>query len=387
MLTTIEDLILHIYDPMNGYDRKALPARDRSILFSMASQLKKPLALTEKQGLLALKILDENKHLYERIEEFNSLLSKPLYKYTFRNIDSTRKIFIQNENQIAVKFPFDNSLNKLLEKIPGRKNYDIGSRAHIYRLNETNIEFILNTFKDRNFEIDSKLVQWYKEIEEIKSSPISYIPCAYINNSLKVINCNSYAEEYYESNKTGNLIEDLFLAKSMGLFFTKDLHDIIQNQTLSDLSKRYLSNHHHSVSVGGILKQDLCMMFQELNSYPILILADDDEKQFVSWIIAFRQYGVDPCQISVLFRSDKNVAFNDYIKDQKLNNLVDNNTKVVFIKNKMPKILYKLKFTPKLVISSSSFYVHYTSQKLVDSHPAVMYYNEKQHIGKKIAQL
>ena len=50
MLTTIEDLILYIYDPMNGFDRKALSARDRSILFSMGSQLKKPLALTEKQS-------------------------------------------------------------------------------------------------------------------------------------------------------------------------------------------------------------------------------------------------------------------------------------------------------------------------------------------------
>ena len=387
MLTTIEDLILHIYDPMNGYDRKALPPRDRSILFSMASQLKKPLALTEKQGLLALKILEENKILYQRIEEFNSLLSNPIYKYTFRNIDSTRRIFIINESFIAVKFPFDNSLNKLLDKIPGRKNYDIVARAHIYRLNEMNIQSILNTFKDRNFEVDSKLVQWHEEIEAIKSSPISHVPCAYINDSVDIANCNSYIEEYYNNNKSGNLAKDLFLAKSMGLFFTTDILNIIQSLSLSDLSKRYLSNSHHSVSVGGILKQDLCMMFQELNSYPILVLADDDEKQFTSWIIAFCQYGVDPSEISVLFRSDKNIAFNDYIKDQKLNNLVDNNTKVVFIKNKMPKILYKLNFTPKLVISSSSFYVHYTSQKLVDSHPAVMYYNEKQHIGKKIAQL
>ena len=113
MLTTIEDLILHIYDPINAYDRKALPARDRSILFSMAAQLRKPLAFTEKQALLAIKILTENKHLYEKIENFNLFLENPVYKYTFRAIDCTRKIFVLNETHIAVKFPFDNTFNKL----------------------------------------------------------------------------------------------------------------------------------------------------------------------------------------------------------------------------------------------------------------------------------
>ena len=387
MLTTIEDLILHIYDPMNGFDRKALPPRDRSILFSMASQLKKPLALTEKQSLLVLKILDENKHLYERIEEFNSLLSNPLYKYTFRNIDSTRRIYIINESFIAVKFPFDNSLNKLLDKIPGRKNYDIVARAHFYRLNEMNIAAIMNTFKDRNFEVDLKIEQWYKEIEEIKSNPTSYVSCVTIDGTVDIENCNSYTKEYFNKNKTGEFVEDLFLAKSMGLYFSTQVNEKIQSLNISEITKRYLSNPNHAVSVAEVLKQDLCMMFQELNTYPILILADDDEKQFMAWIIAFRQYGVDTKDMSVLFRSDKNVAFNDYVKDQQLNNLVGDSTKVVFIKNKMPKILYKINFIPKLVISSSSFYVHFTSQKMVDSHPAVMYYNEKQHIGKKIAPL
>jgi hypothetical protein len=129
------------------------------------------------------------------------------------------------------------------------------------------------------------------------------------------------------------------------------------------------------------------MLLKEINAYPVLVLADDDEIKFTAWVAAFIQYGVKQSEMSVLFRSDKNVVFNDYIKNQHLNNLVDSSTKVVFIKNKMPKILYKLEFKPKIVISNSTFYVHYTSQKMVDSHSAVMYYTEKQHIGKKIAEL
>jgi len=387
MLTTIEDLILHIYDPMNGFDRKALPARDRSILFSMASQLKKPLALTEKQANLALKIINENKHLYEQIKELNSLLSNPLYKYTFRSIDFSRRIFLITKDKIAVKFPFDNVINKLLDKIPSRKNYDIAARAHIYKLNETNIESIMNIFKDRNFEVDPKIEQWYKEIEKIKSSPVSYVPSVNVDKTVEIVNCNSYTEEYFNKNKTGNIIEDLLLAKSMKLFFSEQILDLIQNLNISEISKKYLSKNNNSIAVAKYPKNDIAMLLQDFNAYPILVLADDNEIEFTAWVASFIQYGVKQTEMSVLFRSDKNIAFNEYVKNQHLNNLVDENTKVVFIKNKMPKILYKLDFKPKIVISNSTFYVHYTSQKVVDSHPAVMYYTEKQHIGKKIAEL
>ena len=160
MLTTIEDLILHIYDPMNGYDRKALPPRDRSILFSMASQLKKPLALTEKQANLAVKIINENKHLYERIDELNLLLSDPLYKYPFRSIDSVRKIYLLKDHTIAVKFPFDNGLHRVLDKIPGRKQYNVEHRCHVYKLTEDNLYLIVKTFKGYNFVIDAQREDW-----------------------------------------------------------------------------------------------------------------------------------------------------------------------------------------------------------------------------------
>lgn len=387
MLTTIEDLILHIYDPMNGFDRKALPARDRSILFSIASQLKKPLSLTEKQANLAVKIINENKHLYDKIENLNQLLEAPLYKYTFRSIDSSRKIFILNGNTIAVKFPFDHTLNKLLDKIPGRKQYNVEHRCHVYKLNEHNISTIIQIFQPYNFIVDEQILDWYKQIIDIQYSPEDYVPSVAIDSKVFLKNSNRSMSEYFDTNKTGIIAEDIFLAKTMKIFFNNETKESIQNLNISEISKRLLLHDSNRLGVTKYNKQDICMMLQELNTYPILVLVDDDEKEFIAWVTSFIQYGVKQSEISVLFRSDKNTLFNDYIKDQKLNNLVDKNTKIVFIRNKMPKILYKINFVPKVVISNNTFYVHYTSQKMVDSHPLVLYYNEKQHIGKKIAQL
>ena len=207
MLTTIEDVILHIYDRMNGYDRKALPPRDRSILFSMGSQLKKPLALTEKQASLALKIINENKHLYDKIENLSQLLEAPLYKYPFRSIDSARRIFITDEIKIhntkfnfpliCVKFPFDHNLNKLLDKIPGRKTYSIEHRAHCYKLTEENIRSIMTLFRDKEFIIEPQIQEWYEEIINITQHPIEHVPSVIIeNNQVKILNCDGAGSFY-----------------------------------------------------------------------------------------------------------------------------------------------------------------------------------------------
>ena len=62
---------------------------------------------------------------------------------------------------------------------------------------------------------------------------------------------------------------------------------------------------------------------------------------------------------SILFRiesSDKiNVHLNEFVKDKKLNNWVDNKTKIVYIeKTKLPKVLLKSSFKPKTAFSKSS---------------------------------
>jgi hypothetical protein len=390
---TIEDLILYIYDPMNGFDRKGLPPRDRSILFSMASQLKKPLSLTQRQAELSVKIITENKSLYGRIETLDRLLEFPIYKYPFRVIDTSRRIFLLNKETIAIKFPFDNSINKILDKIPGRKIYNINERCHTFKLNESNLNVIVNNFKEHNFDIEPKLLDWYNEIIDIISHPENYIPSISIKeNAIELVNCNRNIEEYFLSNKKENIKSNLLLAKSMGLYFTTEIQEYISNLNLLELSNKLILVDKTRVAVSKYNKIDIAATLKELDAFPILMFIDDNEKlssDFNNWISAFNDTGIDNSEISVLFRSDKNVNFNQTIKDNKLNNHVDNNTKIVFVKHKIPKILYKINFIPSLIISSNIFYVHYSSQKLVDSHPIILYYTEQASgsMDKKIAKL
>ena len=76
--------------------------------------------------------------------------------------------------------------------------------------------------------------------------------------------------------------------------------------------------------------------------------------------------------MSILYRSKLNVELNSYIKENCLNNLVDNDTKIVFIKHKIPKILYKLNFKPKMILNNLAYNAHFSIQKLLEQHRFVL---------------
>jgi hypothetical protein len=68
---------------------------------------------------------------------------------------------------------------------------------------------------------------------------------------------------------------------------------------------------------------------------------------------------------------------NTFIRSKNLNNLVDETTKVVFIKQKVSKVLLKINFKPKVILGTSRYYAHFSAQKMVDSHPVVLYYTDQ----------
>lgn len=387
-LATVEDLIIHLSEPINGFDRKKLSPKDQSILFSMRSQLQKKLALTEKQAQLSLKIISENIHHYKGELSIQPLLDLPIYKYPFRVIDKDKKIFIFNNNAIAIKYPYNKSFNKFLNE-SARKQYNHSFRGYELRLTEKNIKLVVEFFKDHNFIIDDKLINWYKEIISIKENACLHVPSVVITNDrIELVNSNSSIQNYFDKNKTNVIEQDLFLTKIMNLYLSTEVTEKIQNLDISQISKKYLTSSINPVNVSKISKNDICLMLKELNTYPALFIIEENLAFLDDWITSFRNNSINNNEISVLFRSNTDKEFNNYIKNQQLNNMVDNNTKVVIVKNKLPKILYKINFEPKIIITYNDYFRHSTNKKIVDSHPAVLYYSDiRSNIGINIANL
>ena len=94
--------------------------------------------------------------------------------------------------------------------------------------------------------------------------------------------------------------------------------------------------------------------------------------------------------ISVMFRlsSDTGSMFNDLVKQEGLNNPISENTKIVFISQKMPKPLIKSDIEFKLVLNLGSLSgVHYSISTYLDSRPDVIRYTDKNKSGYQFGLL
>ena len=185
----------------------------------------------------------------------------------------------------------------MLFRSPSRKHYSVEHRAHCYKLNEESIRSIMSIFREKGFIIDPEILLWYEEINNIIQHPIEYVPSATIEDGqIKLVNCNKQAEEYFNNHKTGRKAEDLFLAKTMNLFFPGNLiEDIINNVTTCSMSKNLLAHSSHNVSVTDYSKEDTAAMINNLRSYPVLMLIDEkenilEEKKFNRNYAKYQEY-------------------------------------------------------------------------------------------------
>ena len=78
-----------------------------------------------------------------------------------------------------------------------------------------------------------------------------------------------------------------------------------------------------------------------MNRLPIIIaLKNNDAHDPLFELHNALKHIVPNEQMTVLFRKDGSDPFNDYVRNQGLNNKVDNNTKIVYISsNKLPKFI------------------------------------------------
>jgi hypothetical protein len=99
----------------------------------------------------------------------------------------------------------------------------------------------------------------------------------------------------------------------------------------------------------------------ELDRFPLLVAISERNcyDELSKFHKAFNSV-VSNAQCAVLFRMDNTAEtahFNDYVKDNNLNNPVDNSTKIVYISSsKFPKPLLKDKWYPQAAITTYSGY-------------------------------
>lgn len=370
-LTTIEDL-LEIAAGLKNNSKIQLESSDVTIMHSIARQVFKGTALTDRQYILMqeklTKYRDQFTALDYKFDQAVSALRQPL-----REIDRSKYIRIVDDfnghnyardkdlgikhTWMVVKFPFSKSLILSVTnatKDTSTYHHSKGSHEHFFVLNEINVMNVVSEFKDKNFDIEQSILDYYHSIVEINQSPENYIPGIF-NGTLKNISDESKRQidaDLGELTKE-NLLIYIDRKRRYGIEIVNPMPNIID--LTSEIALRNKTEYLSKPSNQRF--ESLIESIYTLDRFPLLVVIDEKEAEVqLDQTFTCLKNIVPVEEQSVLFRlsSDDN-SFNEYVKDKKLNNWVDKNTKVVYINNnKLPKLVINGDWKPIAALAFGS---------------------------------
>ena len=372
----IEDYLEILADPASNI---ILDNADVKLIKSLASQTKKNVPFTDRQYNLAkLKIISYKEQLDEVGYKFTDNDLNNL-RLPLRIIDRSKTIsLVEREyidlfgnvktTMIAIRFPYSNKMIKYIEFIKllqkNKKLYDTKTKTHFIELTENNIYKIVEKFKQANFEIDKNVELLYNTIKYFIDNEQKYKPGIY-NFELKNTHEKllDYAYSLLGKPTKNNYTLYWDRRNTLGLkYFDSDV--LYESLKLFSPTAQKISNSNKkeifcSKKIFPI--EDICTSLLELKRWPILvILKNNNELEYLQKIHSAFSNNILQNEMSVLFRlanaNDYQISFNTLVQELKLNNPVNDKTKLVFLNNiKIPKPLLSEKFNFNTTILLESF--------------------------------
>jgi hypothetical protein len=392
MTVYIEDLI----ERMAGSGKYLFDApiasstTDRELFYSFSEQIVN-YGLTEKQKKLCVSIL--KKYISALSKDLNLdaeySIKNNLWRTTSRNLSSTKKIEIIKKNgknsHINFISPYDSKLIEIIKiykkanenALTGLSSWNAESKTWTFPLTENSIKFFVTTDIFNSFEKDTELLELYQDIEHIEKNIEQYIPIVsetldggfvYLNVSKNIPQPTSR-----------NVINVLLHARKYGItIWTDRVNDLLKNSNTNNIVKKFLEIDYSEKlcpSSGEFLLDDFSSIIDEYDNILFVIPVNQETKctkKIKEYLI---RQGYKTEQMSVLFRLE-NMAdlhgFNQYVRDSRLNNELSEETKFIFVSNKLPKPLIESKKKFDLVISFGSNLAHYSLQNFLKDHHNVI---------------
>lgn len=351
---------------------------DVKLLTSLAKQVQKNIGLTDRQFELTKKKLLEYRDDFEKNGFFD--LDKDLenLRIELRTINRSKTVqlvlkdyfdlfSVRNKVMIAIRFPYSNKMIKyitFIKDIQERREYDSKSKTHFVEFTEKNVLKIVDKLQDANFEIQKEIIDYYKEIKEFEKSPQKFQPGVY-NFELKNIhkNCIDYLVAYLGKPCLQNLAlyydrRDEF---GIGHFDETDLRDSLKEY--SSLANKIIERRDKQILIDSskFTFKDVFSTIKELQRLPLLIILKHghEAENLLEYYQALADK-TDLKNISVMFRlennTEKNIQFNELVKELKINNKVTSTTEVVILNNeKIPKPLLQENWKPNTTLLIDSF--------------------------------
>ena len=413
LLTTVEDLLDFLVDYMKVREE------DKRLLDSLQRQTHHNKGLTDRQhALLKSKLLEyrdefsEVALLHESFDmiDFDALLDS--LRLPIRQIDRSKTVKlttrqsiyfggIEEEVCVAIRFPFSNRMIKHIQAIkdtPGRPTYDAKTKTHLLAATELNIYRIVERFRDLNFTIEPKLLEFAEAVREIANNPEDNIPGIH-GYTLKHI--HPKAEELAlatlgePDNYNYYLYKDRF--DEYGLAHFDEYALAKSTARLTELTKSVLDRNlkHVYISSDKYGYDNIFKTVTELQRWPILIVLSGNapmcksstqypnpELSLLSLIHNMLLSYVTNKDISVMYRKEKttkeDLEFNDYIRRHRLNNRLTKDLKVVILSEgkRIPKPIVESDWRPQCsLMLGAGFTPNKSIIRFADDSPLIFTYD------------
>lgn len=388
---TIEDLLEILAGLKQASKINVLPS-DTTIMNSIARQVFKGTALTDRQYNLMKEKLQDYKDQFTALDyNFDQALNN--LRHPLRTIDRSKYITVvshsemvgkegvyesykENWQWIKVRFPFNRrditSINTASTGLKSDSYYhEKGSHEHFFILNELNAYNLINEFKNREFKIDQMLLDIYSEAQEIIDNKYIHIPyvdqdgCKNLHKNAQLLVDKVPNDIYYHADRH----------RRYGIIETKYDHN--DNSLISNIAFRKEID--IQVKPSEYSMNNLVEAIYKLDRFPLLVVLDENyaEDQLYEFYSSVNTV-VSNTEQSVLFRLEGSSNFNSFVKEKKLNNWVDKNTKIVYINNnKLPKLCLSVDWNPEAAIVYNSKLNRNVNLYLVNNCDLIVYREEE----------
>ena len=380
---------------------------------------------TEKQGKLAVIILKRYLTKFQKYKmDIKELLDNPVYRDPFRVINFEKSIekYINedNEEMLEVKFPYTKKMVGLIQCLKNRKGLPAGycvfsGETKKWTIKQTDVTTYYMTLIATRYDfkfIDTTLLDDYYEVrEEIKKykRPSAKL----IAGEIVLENAPESLQEYWNNFKKITYKPLLQIDAFKNLEITPPNINI---KTSTKFAQKLAHHYYHKLWVdkNEYNKFEILEGLKELDCFPIIMPVTgeintlEDITEYWSWIQSFEKVGISYKQISFGFDIKQPMRQGDIPKDDfdriwdqgnvvdkmdddnfnklwELHQLskqfkyIDNTTKIIFIRNRIPRTLIKSKIEPRaaLITIGGGYYSAGTEnlKRLLDNLPKKLYYS------------
>ena len=379
---------------------------------------------TEKQAKLALVILKRYLSKFQAHGmDIKTLLDEPKFEDTFRVISADKTIEKYTDDdgvdKIELRFPYDKKLIQLVRCLKdnsdlpaGYTQYDGEAKKWTFLQSDVTTYYLTLIAVRYDFKfVDTSLLDQY---EEIRDTIIGHRkPTARMEDGRIVLeDAPNSLREYWDKNLKD--LDPLQQVDSLKNFDISTSGIIIPSVT--SIAHKIAHNNYHKLWIDSKSygKRDVVMGLKELDCFPLMmpvsgdINSVDDVRDFWEWLNAFKAHGIDilnecswgfDIKEPVYLKEGRGYnirlnVINDNSPREFFENLyelhqmsrqfkqIDKNTKIIFVRNRIPRALIKSQVKPKasLVELGGGYYAMGTDnlKRLLENLPKKLYYNGHQ---------